>query len=111
MGKYVVDEEMPKLIDIGLCLWCNTLIVKLPQLLIKGIGVVAEQYGADGGRVWGNAGGQFGLVTKGQLFLSEAVMFGTGAVVVLWFAVNVGNTSADDSELDAQTCQIGVYLS
>ncbi|MBA7694726.1 hypothetical protein ES703_103339 [subsurface metagenome] len=48
---------------------------------------------------------------KTKLLGLEAVMLDTGAVIVLWFAVEVSNASANNGEFNAGTCQIGVYLS
>jgi len=47
---------------------------------------------------------QFVLVVEGEVFGCEAVVFGIRAVIVLWFAVDVGEASADECEFDAGAC-------
>jgi hypothetical protein len=39
----------------------------------------------------------------------EAVMFDSGAVIVLWLTVDIGNAAGDNGELYAVACQVRFY--
>jgi hypothetical protein len=101
---------MPELIYFCAGGGCYGLITERADIGIEGIRVTAEEYGADCGRVRGNAGGGPAVLIKVELFFAKTIMTGIRPVIILRPAVSIGDTSADDRYVDIFASQIRLYL-